>query len=486
MILAIVVALSAAGAASSELARGAAAAQESPCPFGLAPDREGECPREEGKRGSAVRDDSEYTSVLQVSLDVGRGAGQAPPKIRAKPNVTAVTARSEAEIHLPFVLITAKPNSPKENMTRVEVHISSSNRIISVYLLVYVPLGTAWIALLCRGSRGWLYLITLSVTLCMMNVGMLMVNQSLAALTDAPMGMTCIQSAFLCAVSGLWSLGSELHTPSLGRHLLFPMVIWAVVACMYALHETLSHMVTYQSSLCERTVLMNFCPLLSHFVEDDSSERSPKGRQLPLQARLALLSIAVGAICFGIQMPDVTFGGITWVCILMAQAVPFRLLARWMLQRYNFPLPVLACFNSALILASSTGVSATQNQVVHWDVWITNESILSMLVISMLTFSLHHICELALLRATTATNLLVFNNIANVVTVTLAVVLFREQTWSSPCAVLGIFISIVGGIWYAVEMTKAVSSGPVDAWRSRPLLQTVSSSRAGGASESED
>jgi len=281
-----------------------------------------------------------------------------------------------------------------------------------------------------------------------------MVNESLAALTDAPMAVVCIQAAFLCLFAGLWSLVSEINSPSMCRHLLLPMAMWAAVACMSALHEMLSHLMLYQSSLCERTILMNCCPVLSHLIEE-ASEPAGKGREKQLlQARVGFAALVLGAVIFSIQMPELTFEGVTWACIFAAEVVPFRLFERWMLVKWpSLPIGVLACYNAAFLLVSSAGVAASEHAHFWeaWPHWASHDSILCMITLSVLTFCVHQVCELSFLRESTATNSLVCSSLGSVVSVALVVVFFGEKTWSSPCAVVGVFISITGGLWYAAD-----------------------------------
>mmetsp|Transcript_90046 Transcript_90046/g.201483 ORF Transcript_90046/g.201483 Transcript_90046/m.201483 type:complete len:177 (-) Transcript_90046:76-606(-) len=147
--------------------------------------------------------------------------------------------------------------------------------------------------------------------------------------------------------------------------------------------------------------------------------------------------------------------------MLMAQAVPFRLLERWMLVRFpDLSTPVLACYDAAYLFATSTGISVSQQDHFWetWEHWTSSGSILCMLAISLVVFSGYHLCELALLRETTASCFLVYSNISNVVTAALAVVVFGERAWSSPFAILGIFISFAGSMWYACLAARPVTA----------------------------
>jgi len=486
MILAL--ALYALGAAGSELRHSdeACAPLRSDCPW--SEESWSQC-----FNGGELGDDC---SLLQISLHMAPGdiRGQ-QQKTVMEPNASALTKGTEAvrllmpgdmvaarraeissldhglpviqpdlprvltsEVAVPFAVIKAH-NYLAQNTTTVEVHIATPSQILCVFAFLYLPLSIVWAVFLYKGSPERWYLVLLPFTLCTMSVGMQMVNQSLAALMDAPASIIFIQAACLCFVAGIWSLGSELRRPSLGRQLSFAMVLWASAAVMYALHEWLGRLVAHRASVCERSLFVQLCPVLSHLVEEVGVPRGKNGGRSLIGARLALAAFVSGAVLFSLQMPDMTFEGIAWVCILAAQAAPFRLLQRWLLLKWqDLPIPVLACYDAAVLLASAAGVSASSQQEHTWEswqYWVSNDSIMCMLVLSVVTFSGHHICELALLRMTTASATLVFGNLSSVVLVAVAMVFFGEHAWSSHCAVIGMLVTLAGSLWYVTEMTPA-------------------------------
>lgn len=452
-------------------AAGAAAPCDSlHCPaVPVVPASEAECEEDE-----FTSEEDEFTSAMQVSLlTVNRGGAEQRQAKMARTGSEARNAtRLDALAHgpanqvlIPFVTVTMERH-PTLNATRVEVHVATPTKIVSTYLLLYLPVLAAWLVFLYKGCPEWAYMLLLPATLCVASVGIHVINQPLAALMNAPMAVTYIQAGFLCLVSGAWYMGSELHKPSLSRQLLVPLVIWLGAAVMYAAQQSLSHLVSYRSSLCERTILLSVCPILSHLVEEACMQKL--AWRPAIQVKLGLSMTVVGALISSLQMPELSFEGVAWVCILVAVSMPLTLLQRLLLARWlALPLSALAFLDSALLLSLSAAVSATEHVGFwqSWQHWASNDSILCMLVISLLCFGCCHVCELALLRACSATSALVLRNVANSIVVAFALVFYGEQAFNGPMAIFGIFVSLAGSLWYVLELNRPGKEELIDARR---------------------
>lgn len=374
----------------------------------------------------------------------------------ASQNASAASGNdSDTSVQKPFVTIKTHVNAT-ENTTTVEVQIAMPNQIISVYLLLYVPLAMGWIAFFHAGQPEAWYMVLLPLTLCLMHLGLALVNQSLVALMQAPMAVTAVQATVFCGCAGLWTLASEVRQPLLGRDMLFPLFVWAGVGVMYAAHELLSHVVSFKASLSERTVIMNLAPVVAHLFEGFGFLVGEAKVVSSLQMKMGLALMVLGAVLFSVQAPNINSSGVFWAILLACQVVPFRLMERVAICHFKtLPIPLLACYDACLLAVSSSSISASSRHPVSgpsWQDWLANGSILWMLGLSLPAFAGAHMAELSLLRVNSATTVIVFHNISNIFIVGMGVIFFGEQVLSSPLAIVGVLISLGGGLWYAREM----------------------------------
>lgn len=356
--------------------------------------------------------------------------------------------RNHSEENEPFVKVRTK-KTHNTTTIEVQVEIANPNIIVSVYLLMFVPLVMAWASMFHFNTVEEHYPILLPITLCSTIVGQDLVNQSLSALMNAPFAITGIQACSMTIITGAWVL-STCPRPAPGRSWLWPLFRWSSVAIMFTVYQLLNHLVSYYCSLSERTIFLNLCPLAAMAVE--SIMPSTVRKEVSWTSKMALFSMAFGAILFGLQYPDFSNEGVRAVSMLVAIIIPYRLLQRWCLADCgDIPVAALAFYDGLFLAIPSSMISAHNiNFWAAWEIWFKTPSISLMLLLSWITFTAGHICALLLLRQSSATTFLVFHNIANFVVVFEGIMFFGDQVMQAPLVFSGIIISLCGGVWYSL------------------------------------
>eukprot|EP00933_Yihiella_yeosuensis_P043935 TRINITY_DN3897_c0_g1_i1.p1 TRINITY_DN3897_c0_g1~~TRINITY_DN3897_c0_g1_i1.p1 ORF type:complete len:582 (-),score=69.02 TRINITY_DN3897_c0_g1_i1:286-2031(-) len=382
----------------------------------------------------------------------------------------------------PFAKVRIKANAAR-NSTTFEVEIASFAVIISVYLLMYVPLAMAWAYYFHLGEQIGHYKVLLLLTVCAMVIGQDLVNQSLSVLMQAPMAITSVQSIFMFVAAGVWTLASQYQlskqnvpqdlqfraeggepTTTLSLENFLKVILrWTPAGILFAIYQVTNHYVSYYCSLSERTVFLNLCPLVSLFLE--SSLMPQKMENLPkmtFSSKMALVSMAFGALLFSLQYPDFTLGGLAWSMILVATVVPYRLLQKWLLKECREAPAALLCSLDGLILAlPAIALSVWDHSASYvglvgsWKLWLHSPSILLMLLLSLFTFLGNHMATLLLLRVASATSTLVYFNIASFVCVFNGIFFFGDHVVQAPLVFIGIMTSLLAGVWYTLDQFPA-------------------------------
>mmetsp|Transcript_46805 Transcript_46805/g.100065 ORF Transcript_46805/g.100065 Transcript_46805/m.100065 type:complete len:485 (+) Transcript_46805:151-1605(+) len=344
-----------------------------------------------------------------------------------------------------------------QNNTVFRVEIATPNIIISVYLLMFVPIIMAWVTMHHFGTHDEHYLIILPITLCSMMVGQDLVNQSLSALMESPMAITFIQALSCAVMTGSWTVTAEMQKPTLSKASLWPLFKWTSVALLFSCYQLVNHLVSYTCSLSERTVFLNLGPVVSLAFESVVMPTRMQSPKVSFMGKLALSCMVMGAVLFSLQYPFTPTGAFSAVG-LVAVVIPYRLLQRWLLvDCLNLPIYLLAAFDG-LVLCAPSGIITYLNQMWFWrswETWWTTPSIALMLVLSFATFTGNHVSALLLMRASSATNVLVFSNLSNFIVVLQGILFFGDQV-SNPLIVAGILICLVSGVWYSIESGKGL------------------------------
>eukprot|EP00435_Cladocopium_sp_Y103_P074324 s78_g48.t1 len=408
------------------------------------------------------------------------------PTIRRGANVS--------DVFSPFAKVRTRivPVQPHNTFaTAVDVEIATPEIIVSVYLLLFVPLAMAW------AYFEKHYLIMVPFTLCAFTVGLDLVNQSLSTLTAAPMAMTAIQAGFMSAATMLWTVGCHVYMliarlrgheapPPLVKSrsgerspsrvpselTLYPLSCttqtkllfgWTPAALWFVAYQLINHEVSMYCSLSERalvekrsigmkaefqnwllgllgTVFLNLCPLFALFIEPlVLPSRVENVLNQTFSSKMALITMAFGAVLFSLQYPDFTANGLRSAGLLVALVLPYRLLQRMLLAE-----PWRRFFLEA------------------WNVWLHNPSIMLMFGLSIFAFIGNHLSVLYLLKATSATSTLVFGNLSNFVVVFEGIVFFSDPVFEAPLVFTGIALSLLGGVWYAIEQSDPADDGKIN------------------------
>eukprot|EP00439_Symbiodinium_sp_Y106_P083040 s8_g22.t2 len=388
----------------------------------------------------------------------------------------------------PFAKVRTKmvPVQPHNTFaTAVDVEIATPEIIVSVYLLLYVPLAMAWAYFAHYGYQEKHYLILVPFTLCAFTVGSDLVNQSLSTLTAAPMALTTIQAGFCFVITALWTLGCQVYASFAGRvsqaqdqsskvpselslyplscgSLSYPLLRWTPAALWFVAYQLINHEVSLYCSLSERTIFLNLCPLFALFIEPlVLPSNISRGFNVTFSSKMALITMAFGALLFSLQYPEFSANGARAAGLLVAVVLPYRLLQRMLLAECKEAPATLLCAFDGLLLTLPAGVLTTVNErffLEAWNVWLHNPSIMLMLALSVFAFVGNHLAVLYLLKATSATSTLVFSNLSNFIVVFEGIVFFSDPVLQAPLVMAGIIFSLFGGVWYAVEQQESRKS----------------------------
>eukprot|EP00931_Biecheleriopsis_adriatica_P031292 TRINITY_DN1836_c0_g1_i1.p1 TRINITY_DN1836_c0_g1~~TRINITY_DN1836_c0_g1_i1.p1 ORF type:complete len:592 (-),score=103.92 TRINITY_DN1836_c0_g1_i1:123-1670(-) len=385
--------------------------------------------------------------------------------------------------------------------TAVDVQIATPEIIVSVYLVMYVPLAMGWAYFVHYGCQQKHYLALVPVTLCSFIIGSDLVNQSLSALMEAPMALTAIQAGFMFIATGLWTMAMNIYSsyfpleeigdvreedaPTPGsstataaatsavmvldsdaypvsmRRTVSGLWTWLPAGLWFSAYQLINHEVSYYCSLSERTVFLNLCPLFALFVEPlVLPSRVENLVNATFSCKMALLTMAFGALLFSLQYPDFTSEGLKSAALLVAVVVPYRLLQRVLLvDCKKMPATMLCCFDGLLLFIPSAILTVLNEKPSFQfvEAWLHNESIMLMLVLSLFAFIGNHLAVLYLLKVSSATSTLVFQNLANFIVVFEGIVFFSDPVLQEPLVMIGIVCSLLGGVWYAVDQQPARS-----------------------------
>jgi len=414
--------------------------------------------------------------------------GYSFPTIRKDANVS--------DVFSPFAKVRTRivPVQPHNTFaTAVDVEIATPEIIVSVYLLLFVPLAMAWAYFVHYGCKEKHYLIMVPFTLCAFTVGLDLVNQSLSTLTAAPMAMTAIQAGFMFAATMLWTIGchvymligrfrgnEQVQQPALVKSrsgerspsrvpselTLYPLSCatqtkllfgWTPAALWFVAYQLINHEVSMYCSLSERTVFLNLCPLFALFIEPlVLPSRVENVLNQTFSSKMALITMAFGAVLFSLQYPDFTANGLRSAGLLVALVLPYRLLQRMLLADCQDAPATLLCAFDGLLLTIPAACLTVLNErffLEAWNVWLHNPSIMLMFALSIFAFIGNHLSVLYLLKATSATSTLVFGNLSNFVVVFEGIVFFSDPVFEAPLVFTGIALSLLGGIWYAMDQS---------------------------------
>eukprot|EP00930_Biecheleria_cincta_P013164 TRINITY_DN11884_c0_g1_i1.p1 TRINITY_DN11884_c0_g1~~TRINITY_DN11884_c0_g1_i1.p1 ORF type:complete len:575 (-),score=88.86 TRINITY_DN11884_c0_g1_i1:99-1823(-) len=352
----------------------------------------------------------------------------------------------------------AKYQTNATNDVVVHVDIAEPNDIVSVYVMMFVPMLMGWFYYWHRPSdRLYSNLLQLSVTA--LSVGNVLVNQSLCVLMKAPMALTavhatammtgglvlaCVQRCLIRPAAALQAFSVDSPASCLYR--------WLPASMAFAAFQVMDHAVSYYCSISERTVLGNLSPMLSMMLEVHLAlflASWPKTRnEVSLSSKMALLAMVFGALVFALQYPDFNSVGVSTAMFQNITHIVYRLTQRYLLgSMTGVSVAELCALDGLVLLLPSALVSMydTQGFWTSWGIWLNNPSVVAMLFLSSGCYAMGHFTVILMLRASTATALVVMTNVANALCVILGIYFFGDNDFERPMAFVGIMVSIAGG-----------------------------------------
>eukprot|EP00413_Alexandrium_margalefii_P041346 CAMPEP_0204589974 /NCGR_PEP_ID=MMETSP0661-20131031/49522_1 /ASSEMBLY_ACC=CAM_ASM_000606 /TAXON_ID=109239 /ORGANISM="Alexandrium margalefi, Strain AMGDE01CS-322" /LENGTH=200 /DNA_ID=CAMNT_0051599959 /DNA_START=14 /DNA_END=616 /DNA_ORIENTATION=- len=154
--------------------------------------------------------------------------------------------------------------------------------------------------------------------------------------------------------------------------------------------------------------------------------------------------------------------GILVASLYAAVIIPYRVAQRWALSSScrSFPVGFLAALDGFVLVTPSTAVAAGNGSDFKaiLAAIFENPSILFLFFLTAATFIAVHLCGLLLMRVGSATSYLVFTNIASFIIVAISWLMFKENITQSPLMIVGLLLSLGGGLWYAVEAQRRLNA----------------------------
>lgn len=353
----------------------------------------------------------------------------------------------------------------REEGRKTHKHIAGPRVIVAMFIILYLPVCIGWLFVIRAGRTPRSLAVMLPFTLCCVVLGLDVINQSLSATMDSPMGLTTIQVFTLFAMMGIYWGGEQVAAPSMPSGWRWPLTKWLVVAVGFTVFQIINHLVSYWCSLSERTVFTNLAPVATLIFEVTVM---PKEVQISMSfnRKVALANMVVGAILFSSQYPDFTIKGIGAAILMVLVMIPYRLAQRWFLHDCAcLPISLLASVDGLVAVippVSEMGAHYKDDFWPTWGSWFATPSVCVLIVLSCLAFTANHVCGLAMLRLGSATNYIVMHNLANVCVVCMGIFLFKDSVAGKPLEVIGIALSLFGGLWYAFDSAQSTPTTTKD------------------------
>jgi len=238
---------------------------------------------------------------------------------------------------------------------------------------------------------------------------------------------------------------------------------WGIVALLWVGKELLSHGATLEMSLSEQSMLVNVSTVLIMALESS--------HLLPAEARLqvsAAAQVAIGGVVFGSVLFAINWQGIQrnfHATIAMAigiviVTVPGNIWMRWLLVRYSFlTICALTLIDMIFLMPVASAVSWTQEMVVfanaNWGNWLSDPTILVLLVLSCISFTAAHAVDMQMMRRCSGTACVVAQGVGNSALLILGSVFFNDMSEAkNSFALVGVAVVFLAGVWLSSEMLK--------------------------------
>jgi len=357
----------------------------------------------------------------------------------------------------------------------IQVNIASSNDIICVYLILFVPLIMGWTAYFHYGQQESHYHNLLQLTFCATSLGNILINQSLCILMRAPMALTCIQAGALVVIglplAILQTMSSARSRPEVEnseeKSTMGALLRWSPAAFGFGGYQLADHLLSFYTSLSERTVFGNLTPVLSMLVEASLATfwASTRFRNATFAERMSVFGITVGVLVFALQYPDFNAMGVEVALLCAVMHLIYRMIQRTLLAKpWPVPTTSLVCYDGAVLFGPSLILSffetpAREGVWRAWMLWTADPAIMIMTLLSCVTFFAGHWSAIMLLRVSSVTSALILTNLSNGLCVVSGIWFFGDSDFEQPLAFVGIIITILGSMSYSYFSAPSSSTG---------------------------
>lgn len=329
--------------------------------------------------------------------------------------------------------------------------IANVREILICHCVVFVPLVVAWCIYFSIGRPRWLYLIVLPLTLGCCEQTNMLTNQSLVAVTDAPMGLTACQAFLMMVCAGLWI--AAVDRDRIQQEGIHQYAAWLMpVTMLYTIYQLSNHIVSFKCSLSERAVLTNLCPVTVFIVERTMLPDVLKPNS-SLISKVCLIGLVVGAVLYCSTTMDFR-GGSTFIAYFMVLTrTGFKVIERSCLSGGKFLSTGFLAFIDGLFLMTVTTYLSLTSEGFLWELclFLENPSSAILLLVSCMTFMGIHISGISMLRVGSATAYAVVQGLAGFIGVGLGLSFFGEDVFRDKLPAIGLAISLAAGLWYSIE-----------------------------------
>lgn len=339
-----------------------------------------------------------------------------------------------------------------ETITTEVIEVARPDEILSAYICIFFPLGVAWAVFVHLGSQEKHALILMPITLACTTVGFDLANQSLALVMDMPASITACQALAMGIILMGWSFFVDAkEVKEVPR---YDWLKWGGTSCVYSIFQLANHIAYKECSLSERTVFLNLCPVFAmglEFVVLPAALQKTK----TFRTKLAMVSMVAAATLFALQTPSFTSSGVLASSLLVTTLVPCRILQRLVIgdSEFNAPISTLAGIDGlVLFLFSAVFMSGELKRFLEFmSQWRNDFSIILLLFLSFVIITVQHVIVLWLIKKGSVPSVLVYQNVAGFIDVTVGNLWFDDQVLSRVGAAVGLAASLLCGIWYSVE-----------------------------------
>jgi len=339
--------------------------------------------------------------------------------------------------------------------------VSNVQQTLILYALLFFPIIAAKVSLGFGGQVDKGYRISLTCMYCAFSVTSNVTNQTLAAWMGAPNAIAAIQSFLTFILFGTWAAWTRGESLRFDKQFCYMLVTWLPASAAFAAYSLSSHFVSYSCSLSERVVFMNLTPAITLLIEIVI---------MPLHLRtkasykvcISLGAMVVGAVLYSLQYTNFTAAGFLSACMMICTAIPYRILQRLLLIACpDLPLALLTSVDGLVLFAPSLIIAEAQDPNLWQSVatWLTSPRIVTMLLLSFVSFAGLHFVGLAFLKGAPATSFQVLYNMANFLLVLISALLFQDRLFDLPLVVIGISVSLSGSLAYSLLTGSAGNYG---------------------------